>query len=166
MDTKEIKINCPKGFEIDKENSTFACIKFKPIKQKLPKSWEEFCETHPRKANEACFPYDGEIGIIDITAGFKRNKHWDKSILPSKELAEAMLALCQLIQLRDCYNDGWTPNWTNSDEVKYAIFTQQGEIVLDCCWSVNRILAFKIQELRDQFFENFIDLIKIAKPLL
>lgn len=28
---KEIKINVPKGFEIDKENSTFECIKFKPI---------------------------------------------------------------------------------------------------------------------------------------
>ena len=32
MDTKEIKINCPEGFEIDKENSTFECIKFKLIK--------------------------------------------------------------------------------------------------------------------------------------
>lgn len=29
MRTKEIKINVPEGYEIDKENSTFECIKFK-----------------------------------------------------------------------------------------------------------------------------------------
>ena len=32
METKEFKINIPKGYEIDKENSTFECIKFKPVK--------------------------------------------------------------------------------------------------------------------------------------
>lgn len=32
METKEIKIDIPEGYEIDKENSTFECIKFKPIK--------------------------------------------------------------------------------------------------------------------------------------
>ena len=33
METKEIKIQIPKGYEIDKENSTFECVKFKPIKK-------------------------------------------------------------------------------------------------------------------------------------
>lgn len=32
METKEFKIQVPEGYEIDKENSTFECIKFKPIK--------------------------------------------------------------------------------------------------------------------------------------
>jgi hypothetical protein len=31
MDKKEIKIVPPEGYEIDKENSTLECIKFKPI---------------------------------------------------------------------------------------------------------------------------------------
>lgn len=31
METKEIKISVPDGYEIDKENSTFECIKFKPV---------------------------------------------------------------------------------------------------------------------------------------
>ena len=26
---------CPKGYEIDKENSTFECIKFKPIQKHI-----------------------------------------------------------------------------------------------------------------------------------
>ena len=46
METKEIKINCPEGFEVDKENSTFECIKFKSIKKELPKTWEEFCKNN------------------------------------------------------------------------------------------------------------------------
>lgn len=29
METKEINIVAPQGYEIDKENSTFECIKFK-----------------------------------------------------------------------------------------------------------------------------------------
>lgn len=29
MEIKELKIQVPKGYEIDKENSTFECIKFK-----------------------------------------------------------------------------------------------------------------------------------------
>lgn len=29
METKEIKINIPEGYEVDKENSTFEYIKFK-----------------------------------------------------------------------------------------------------------------------------------------
>lgn len=29
MNTKEIKITVPEGYEIDKENSTFECIKFR-----------------------------------------------------------------------------------------------------------------------------------------
>lgn len=29
METKEFKIQVPEGYEIDKENSTFECIKFK-----------------------------------------------------------------------------------------------------------------------------------------
>lgn len=30
---KEIKITPPEGYEIDRKNSTFECIKFKPIKK-------------------------------------------------------------------------------------------------------------------------------------
>lgn len=29
MKTKELKVQVPEGYEIDKENSTFECIKFK-----------------------------------------------------------------------------------------------------------------------------------------
>ena len=35
METKELKIKVPKGYEIDKENSTFERIIFKPINKDI-----------------------------------------------------------------------------------------------------------------------------------
>lgn len=43
METKEVKIQTPKGYEIDKENSTFECIKFKPIKRYI--TYEDVCNS-------------------------------------------------------------------------------------------------------------------------
>lgn len=162
MNTKEIKINCPEGFEVDKENSTFECIRFKPIKNKLPKTWEEFCKSHPIKEG---YYIDSDSRISPYRRDSRSSEN-DRNLLPSKELAEAMLALCQLIQLRDCYNDGWTPDWTITNN-KYNIIPHKNVIIsAECNWSDNRILAFKTAELCDQFLENFRDLIEVAKPLL
>ena len=165
MKQKELKIQCPKGYEIDQEKSTFECIVFKPIKKELPKTWEEFCETHPRKIGECYLTGCSVIETFGPYDDLNRKLEMDKNILPSRELAEAMLALCQLIQLRDCYNDGWTPDWTNTD-VKYTIAYFQDRIDLDLSHYGPCILAFKSQELCGEFYNNFKDLIEIAKPLL
>jgi len=166
METKEIKINVPEGYEIDQENSTFECIKFKPIKKELPKTWKEFCETHPRVAGEGYVKTDSICRVIEATGGYTRNPEDDRNLLPSKELAEAMLALCQLIQLRDCYNGGWEPDWCDSEAGKYCINSFRDSIHTTCTYVEQKVLAFKTKELRDQFLENFRDLIEIAKPLL
>ena len=42
MNTKEVKIQAPEGYEIDKENSTFECIKFKPIKMDI--TYKDICK--------------------------------------------------------------------------------------------------------------------------
>lgn len=167
MENKEIKINVPKGMEIDKENSTFECIKFKPIKNELPKTWKEFCENNNVKEGE--FYIDNLSYIKETYATGQdpaiRDEKSDRNLLPSKKLAEAMLALCQLIQLRDCYNDGWTPNW-NCGDTKYCIMFIDNQSAIVNNTSIQKILAFKTSELRDEFLENFKDLIEIAKPLL
>lgn len=43
METKELKIQAPEGYEIDKENSTLECIKFKPIKKNI--TYKDICNT-------------------------------------------------------------------------------------------------------------------------
>ena len=167
MENKEIKINVPEGMEIDKENSTFECIKFKPIKNKLPKTWKEFCKNNNVKEGEF---YIDRLSYIKETYATEqdpaiRNEESDRNLLPSKKLAEAMLALCQLIQLRDCYNDGWIPDWY-SNENKYCIEYSDNTIISNVYCATSRVLVFKTSKLRNQFLENFKDLIEIAKPLL
>lgn len=71
-----------------------------------------------------------------------------------------------LIQLRDCYNGYWEPDWKNEYEKKYVIVICRGEAESFRFETSNKVLAFKTEELRDQFLENFRDLIEIAKPLI
>lgn len=160
---KELKIIPPEGYEIDRQNSTFDCIKFKPVNQQLPKTWEEFCKLYPAQEGGA---YINNCSRVSQFSSGHKNFLTDKNVLPSEKYAEAMLALCQLIQLRDCYNDGWEPDWENSKEYKYTIYSTHGEITVGLHDVVSYVLSFKTRELRDTFFENFKDLLKIAKPLL
>lgn len=157
METKEMKIQVPEGYEIDKENSTFEKIVFKKVENELPKSWEDlmtvkgYCvDTFSKIENccEECYTY-------------KKNKN----LFPTKEEAEACLALAQLCQLRDRYNDGWKPNWKNGTE-KYSIYFNADKIYSGDIYKTQSVLSFKTKELRDKFLENFRDLIEIAKPLL
>ena len=159
----EIKINVPEGMEIDREHSTLECIRFKPKKKELPNTWEEFCDVHPRESKEAWI--DSDSDIHNITSNTTKRLDSDKNLLPSKEYAEAMLALCQLIQLRDCYNDGWEPDWSDGD-VKYVIMRDENKMVCGKRSSTCAVLAFKKQNLRDKFLNNFRDLIEQAKLLL
>lgn len=93
-------------------------------------------------------------------------KEETKNVFPTRAEAEACLALSQLCQLRDRYNDGWKPDWKNEKELKYVIEIFWDNIVkreYECRY---KVLAFKTEELRDEFLKNFRELIWIAKPLL
>lgn len=163
MDQQEMKIIPPEGYEVDKENSTFECVRFKQIKPHLPKTWKEFCNTHSVKEEECWIKVNSSI-----SSGLIRDRIYenDKNLLPSKKYAEAMLALCQLIQLRDCYNDGWLPDWSSEYNDKWCIEVFRGRIDKATHSIAARFLAFKSDVLRDEFLENFRGLIEIAKPLL
>lgn len=248
----EIKINVPEGMEIDKEHSTFECIKFKPkwvpkkgdiaaagydhgqivligkyIKQsitgfnvqclavldmpreiltlyrsddfwvseeasasekklfieklneqgyiydpndprviykidELPKTWEEFCDNNKVRDEEVFINGCSEITEAELGP---RHPTIDANLLPSREYAEAMLALCKLIQLRDCYNGDWKPDWRKED-FKYVIRFYDESIYRSCPVRYRSLLTFKTPELRDAFCDNFRDLIEQAKLLL
>ena len=89
----------------------------------------------------------------------------NKNIFPTREEAEASIALAQLCQLRDRYNGGWKPDW-ESGNVKPSITFFEGEIRPYDGWNFHSVLAFRTTELRDEFAKNFADLIEKAKPLL
>jgi len=111
METKEFKIQVPEGYEIDRENSTFENIIFRKAERKLPKAWKDLLFV------EGWF-IDAKCHIIET--GMLNTQEYNKNTFPTKEEAEACVALAQLCQLRDIYNEGWKPNWEeNINEIFY-----------------------------------------------
>ena len=156
MEQKEVKIQIPEGYEIDESRSTFTNIVFKLKEKKLPKSWGELGKVKGFyiSSNSESRP------IISLTVKENRN------IWPTKEYAEASIALAQLLQLRQVYNDGWEPDWENDNKSKFCIRYHMNESFADEYNHTHGVLSFKSKELAEEFLINFKDLIEIAKPLL
>lgn len=147
---KELKIEVPQGYEIDRQKSTFEKIVFKKIPEN-PKTWEEYCSLMKGKTM-----YYTNCNTI-IVSGFS-DAH-DKFV--TKKRAEQFIALGKLLQLRDY--------WVKGNEFKYAvgIFTlSEGVIVTHNCDINDCALTFQTQEMADKFINCFRDLIKQASPLV
>lgn len=132
--------------------------------ERVPYSWEEFCETHPIQIGECLLT--AFSNYYEAKSEQTRHKDSNKVCLPDKETAEAFIAMIQLIQLRNCYNDGWEPDWEDSEERKYVIIIVDNKIDTTDLSSSSCPLAFRTEERRDLFLKNFRDLIEIAKPLI
>lgn len=96
METKEIKIKVPEGYEIDKENSTFECIKLKPIKKEL--TYEDVAE---ELFHNICY-YTNRHGEIVTTIGLIATK--DKNNAITKKQLYRLMALNQLFNIAEYYN--------------------------------------------------------------
>ena len=151
---KNLKITAPEGYEIDKTNSTFENIVFKPIKKELPKSWEELGKISGGFQAIA----GGVLGIGQV-----KTLENNKNVYATKEQAEASLALAQLSQLREVYRDGWVAEWGKD---KHVIRFMNKRIEACKLSSTDCFLSFQSEEVRDLFLKNFRDLIEQAKPLM
>ena len=163
---KEMKITAPKGCEIEKVKIVdgVAVVTFREKERKLPKSWEEFCEIFPKTKGE--FYINANSSILKDVSEEERSETTDANLLPDCATAEAVLALFQLIQLRNAYNGDWVPNWNDRLEQKYTIEIEKCNLLefqrQICC---STILYFKSKELRDEFLRCFRPLIEKLKPL-
>jgi sucrose-6-phosphate hydrolase SacC (GH32 family) len=149
---KEFIIECPSGYEIDKEKSTFEKIVFKEIGFKFPESVTEI-------PNRNWF-INGFGGIDSLGDCNHINQ------LSSKERAEAFLALMQLVELRDYVNGDWKADFKDYNSVKYTIHIVENKIYKNFNQGLSCVLHFKSQEIRDQFAEKYKSLIETAKELL
>ena len=154
-----IEIEVPDGKKaVWKDNK----VVFEDIKPQFPKTWEEFCEQNAIKRSE-CY-LDISSCIIDMWDG-KRDISSDRNVLPNKQAAEAHLALMQLHQLRDCYREGWEPDW-NNDCNKYIIVKNRDKyVVFGGNWT-NEFLSFQDRERAEEFLNNFRELIEKAGDLI
>jgi len=157
---KTIEIIAPEGYEVDKEKSSFEKIVFRALPDKgLPRRWEELGLIHGSVVTT-------DSGVSNL--GWQvPSSRYNRRVWPTREEAEASIALAQLCQLRDRYNGGWKPNWgRESDELKHCVNIECGKITANIWRTTQHVLTFKTPELRDKFMENFSDLIEKAKPLL
>ena len=99
METKEIKINIPEGYEMDKENSTFECIKFKPIKKEL--TYEDVAE---ELFSSSLFTLDTIGRICYVCSTGSTGSKFDKYNATSKKQLERLFALNQLLNIAEYYN--------------------------------------------------------------
>lgn len=164
---KGIKVEIPADCDVDKIETQdgHIVVTFKEKERKLPKSWEEFCEMFPVEKKE--FYIDDCSRVLDRTdCEDERRRNNDKNLLPDRATAEAVLALCQLIRIRNAYNQGWLPDWSDDKQPKYIISFARGMIDSGVVFEISYSpLYFKTKELRDEFLRCFRDLIEKLKPL-
>lgn len=150
---KELKIEVPQGFEVDKEKSTFEKIVFKEI-NKLPLSVKEI----PNRNWVIGQSLNSHIYQVHGTPSY--------SCLSTKERAKAFLALMQLVELRDAWNGDWKVDWTNIRQIKYCLEFFGNETIPYETVSRSTILVFHSSKLAVKFAKQFKDLIEEAKELL
>ena len=161
---KELKINIPEGYEIDKENSTFEKIVFKKKQNYVtirPRSWEEYCENTKRVG----FYIDGDSDIMECEQSCYLLLDCDKNFLPTRELAEVFLAMMQLMSLRQAWIGDWKPDW-KCENYKYVIICRNEEIIVDEYVATCHSLSFPTEKMAEEFLQCFKDLLETAKPLL
>lgn len=99
METKELKIQAPEGYEIDKENSTFECVKFKPIKKNI--TYEDVCKKLFEKGR---YYYSGARGDIWNIVEFDDKTYIERNNATNRKQVEKILALNQLLNIAEYYN--------------------------------------------------------------
>ena len=154
METKEIKIEVPQGYEIDRQKSTFEKIVFKKVNplSELPECWEEYCEQTKNRTYYTYSPYN-ESHVNETAA------HGFYGEFSTKERAEQFIALGKLLQLRDY----WVGNWKRNSDNIYIIFKN---VIIATVNNNDFSLSFPTREMAERFKECFKDLIKEAYPLV
>ena len=156
---KELKVEVPKGYEIDKENSTFECIKFK---LKGIKTWNDLCAAS-LNSNEV--RVSGYRIWDDYSNIYVTNKliasDYSKNVFLTEREAKSSLAMSQISQLMPYYGGAITnEEWCDVDKQKYAIERVNNTIRTSNYRRAYCYLAFHTAEQRSSFLENNEQLVK------
>lgn len=131
METKEFKIQVPEGYEIDKENSTFECIKFKKINNTI-----RYEDIEHKLAN-----------ALDSRSVV--------SVVSSDKQASKVIAINKLLNVAKYLNGTWKPNWMENSRKYYIKYSDiNNEFYVDCSFSIHSNVAyFESEELARQAIE-------------
>lgn len=110
METKELKVQVPEGYEIDKENSILECIRFKPIKKDI--TYKDVC----KRMFKSGYFITERAEIIEAKK-FPDNCKIDANNATNKKQLERLLALNQLLNITEYYNK----KHPKQDDCQYCI---------------------------------------------
>jgi hypothetical protein len=159
MDTEII---IPDNFEIDKIDGNKIILK---EKSKLPKTWEECLNVYKYVEDLVYIDNDSEIMVMSKKP---ENDFKNHNLIPDC-FGKSMLSLCQLLVCRNAYwkiDNDWRPDGTKPKEFYFIYTSNRNTINLNWGEWSNHILVFRTAEIRDEFYNNFKDLIEQAKELL
>nr|DAP38037.1 MAG TPA: REGULATORY PROTEIN E2/DNA Complex-18, E2, DNA-binding domain, E2-DNA.4A [Crassvirales sp.] len=152
METKEVKITIPEGYEIDEQNSTFECIKFKKIHQ--INTWEDI----PRV--NGCYMNNSHI----YTGYEGKPCEENKDVYLTDKYAKSALALAQISQLMPYYGCEITnEEWKRNDR-KFTIVLYDGELKPFTHVNNKVLVAFHTEAQRTRFM-SFPENIQLVKDL-
>lgn len=153
MKTIEFKVPIPEGMEIDKENSTFECIKFKPIKAK---NWRNNLTKEIRGYFIDIFSNIGDRTGCNVSDNY--------NIFATKKQAKSALAMARISQImaNDKRFGGVVTDeeWNNPNVYKFCIERSYDHIDVEWFNNIYHFLAFHTKEQRDLFLKENKDLIK------
>ena len=169
METRTIKLTLEKAKEFYKKGGEFRELALSAFTEEeltkggLPKTWEEFCSQFNIHRE---YYIETDSNIYEDNND-RRSPLFDKNMLPSKEAAEAHLALMQLHQLRDCYRQGWEPNWSDGED-KYCIVRSYNDTnhLVAAYKGAKVFLSFQSADIARLFLKNFRGLIEAAGDLV
>ena len=152
METKEVKITIPEGYEIDEQNSTFECVKFKKIHQ--INTWEDI----PRV--NGCY-----VSNCNIVTGYEGKPcEENKDVYLTDKYAKSALALAQISQLMPYYGGEITEEEWKTTNFKYCVGVGKKELDLYPTVHLKELVVFHTTEQRDRFI-SFPENIQLIKDL-
>lgn len=147
-----MKINIPEGYEIDKRNSTFECIRFKK-KQSQINIWADIEYMSGVYIDDTCY--------IDEIEGIRVDTY--RNVFKNEKYAKAALAMAQFSQLIPYYGGEVTnEEWLSPYKFKYVILCRQGKLEPASATITAYPLAFHTKEQLDRFM-SFPENIQLAK---
>ena len=173
MESRTIKLTLEKAKEFYKKGGELkelalsAFTEEELTKVELPKTWKEFCKSCNIQLPKEYF-IDSHSDIVQVPYGYERDTISDKNILPSEEAAKAHLALMQLHQLRDCYRQGWEPDWNTETYCICKKYNDKNtnDIIVVLYKHYHSFLSFQSREIAEEFLKNFRGLIEQAGDLI
>ena len=164
---KELKIEAPKGYEIDKENSTLECIKFKK-KEFGIRTWNDYVKKYgnlewlsfkEEKINLSAPDSSGPLPAFAtyFNVSFRKSDFTDNYHRIKKHI-KAFLIINKLMPY---YGGAVTANsWNDACVNKFTIKRIGGLVKFGVTMTEYSFLAFYSYENRDKFYDNNEQLVK------